>query len=329
MFSINEISNRELQKMDIHELRILARQVGVSSPTTRKKSELIDSIVSIITGKSVPELKNINRGRPAKNAATQYDFVEQQYKDKLNFSEFDPFDIAASPVDSYGINKKNNVINGVVTKQGDKTLLKKFKFAETLDDMEISQDLVNLYNLKENDVVTYVNNKENMQVLTINGQAVVPTGSLDAVNKTIKLAASNILFIDGVEQKKELLGKLKQFAKVIYLPANPASMLSDQNIVSVPMCQTNEKELFNSFCSACDVAQFYKNSCGAVVLVADNFLSVISAVYQFGENSLQVQNELFANISKLLQKGITFVGIIPSALNNLFANLSKSFDNIQ
>lgn len=45
---MNDFSLEYIQKLRIHELRDFARQMGVSSPTTMKKEELIDKIQSII-----------------------------------------------------------------------------------------------------------------------------------------------------------------------------------------------------------------------------------------------------------------------------------------
>lgn len=52
------------QDMGIHDLRTYAREVGVSSPTTKKRDELIQSIVAILDGKV--EASKSNMGRPVK-----------------------------------------------------------------------------------------------------------------------------------------------------------------------------------------------------------------------------------------------------------------------
>ena len=56
----------ELSKLNIHELRELARSVGVISPTTKAKKELIQKILTIIYGEAeVPAIKS-GAGRPAR-----------------------------------------------------------------------------------------------------------------------------------------------------------------------------------------------------------------------------------------------------------------------
>ena len=66
----------ELIFMSVHELRAVARDVGVRSPSNKKKSDLIDNILAIADKRQSPEF-NINRvGRPPidmhKNAHIPY-----------------------------------------------------------------------------------------------------------------------------------------------------------------------------------------------------------------------------------------------------------------
>lgn len=329
MVSINEFSNRELQKMDIHELRLLARQVGVSSPTSKKKAVLIDDIVAIITGKSVPELKNINRGRPAKQKASQYSLNPTNYQPIFATAEFDDDYLVASPSGEYSLNKRKTVVHGVVTKQQDGFYLKKFKFADTLDDALISQELVKLYGLKENDVVSYIKNQDKVSIHTVNGQPAWAKGTITVQNKNIQLSKRNIVFASSVTDKRNLLLDLQNYGKIIYIPANNLSVVSSPNITTIPLVTTSDEEVINNFCSSCDIAMYYKKNGGNVLLVSDNFLTVISAIKQFEyEKSVQLEQEVFSRIQNLINQGITFIGIIPSTLQNVFTGLSTTFDNI-
>ena len=62
-------SKEALQNLGIYELRNVARQVGVYSPTKYKKEILIDKILAIIQGEEQPYVKKTNQGRPAKQIA--------------------------------------------------------------------------------------------------------------------------------------------------------------------------------------------------------------------------------------------------------------------
>lgn len=57
----------EYEKLGIYQLRILARQLGVKDITLYKKSDLIDKIKDIVSGKTKPYIKTTKQGRPAKN----------------------------------------------------------------------------------------------------------------------------------------------------------------------------------------------------------------------------------------------------------------------
>lgn len=59
----NEISMRQAS---IFELRTLARNMGVNSPTTYKKEELINKMLKIINGDEKPEVPKSRAGRPPK-----------------------------------------------------------------------------------------------------------------------------------------------------------------------------------------------------------------------------------------------------------------------
>lgn len=58
-----------LQNLGIYELRNLARQIGVYSPTQFKKDELIEKVMAIVRGEEQPYLKKSKQGRPAKQLA--------------------------------------------------------------------------------------------------------------------------------------------------------------------------------------------------------------------------------------------------------------------
>ena len=56
--------------------------------------------------------------------------------------------------------------------------------------------------------------------------------------------------------------------------------------------------------------------------------SLAFAYNEDGEKSVQLEQEVFLRIQNLINQGITFIGIIPSTLQNVFTGLSTTFDNI-
>lgn len=61
-FDFNKLNN-----LRIHELRDLARNVGVKSPTSLKKDKLIEQVLLILSGEQEPHVNTTKQGRPAKS----------------------------------------------------------------------------------------------------------------------------------------------------------------------------------------------------------------------------------------------------------------------
>lgn len=83
----------ELDNLGIHELRTLARSVGVKSPTSKKRQVLLDEIRSIRAGDIKPQF-NTRFGRPIKNHTNQdallaklFIGVDDELNEKLEFDK--------------------------------------------------------------------------------------------------------------------------------------------------------------------------------------------------------------------------------------------------
>jgi len=63
--NLNDITREYLDGMSIHEIRTLAREIGVPHPTSLKKQEMIDCIIDIKDGKATPQVAK-KAGRPPK-----------------------------------------------------------------------------------------------------------------------------------------------------------------------------------------------------------------------------------------------------------------------
>ncbi len=59
-----DIKEIELEKVNTFALRTIARQMGVKSPTSRNKPDLINEIKKAIDGKNDTKTKQSNKGRP-------------------------------------------------------------------------------------------------------------------------------------------------------------------------------------------------------------------------------------------------------------------------
>ncbi len=92
------ISNEELKELCIYELRHLARDTGVKSPTSKVKQELIKQIIEIREGKREPILERSKKGRPPK----VYNFNKQKQKSITFCQEQSKYDcLGASTIIGY------------------------------------------------------------------------------------------------------------------------------------------------------------------------------------------------------------------------------------
>lgn len=64
---IKEYKIEVLRNLGVYELRELARNIGVSSPTTKKRKQLEQEILKISKGEIIPAGKQTNKGRPPKS----------------------------------------------------------------------------------------------------------------------------------------------------------------------------------------------------------------------------------------------------------------------
>jgi len=73
---MEKINVEKLNELGIFEIRNLAREVGVYSPTTLKKQELIEKILRIMEGQDEPYIKKTKQGRPPKNLTSINNLVD-------------------------------------------------------------------------------------------------------------------------------------------------------------------------------------------------------------------------------------------------------------
>ena len=79
-----ELTKDFLNNLGIYELRELARKMGVSSPTTKIRSELCELILKIQKGEISPNSKNIKRGRPPKSISKLINIADPEQTFNFN-----------------------------------------------------------------------------------------------------------------------------------------------------------------------------------------------------------------------------------------------------
>lgn len=78
-----KITQEILKELGIYELRELARQVGVESPTTKKRAELCEHILKISSGEMQPTNANPNKGRPPKSVSRALGIAQEVFPKEL------------------------------------------------------------------------------------------------------------------------------------------------------------------------------------------------------------------------------------------------------
>ena len=126
---INKALEIELDKLGIYELRNLARQLDVASPTTKKREELLKSIRSRISGEAPPDNKS-RAGRPAKQLHTSDNLLsnflvksDEELNDRFSALNIQPTEIVFRQdweMDLFTTTTESIYVNGVLrkTKEG-------------------------------------------------------------------------------------------------------------------------------------------------------------------------------------------------------------------
>ena len=69
-----EYTTEQLEQINIHSLRIIARDMGVRAPTALTKPVLIDEIIKVQSGEKEPYVPN-KRGRPAGKSVAEIQVI--------------------------------------------------------------------------------------------------------------------------------------------------------------------------------------------------------------------------------------------------------------
>lgn len=80
------MTEEQLNELSIFSLREIARNAGVASPTSKKKSQLIQEIMEIAAGKREPYVAKTKQGRPPKNSNYSWiDVFKPNYQSSSSF----------------------------------------------------------------------------------------------------------------------------------------------------------------------------------------------------------------------------------------------------
>ncbi|MBR2909534.1 MAG: hypothetical protein IKC11_04215 [Clostridia bacterium] len=194
----------DLLGLGIYELRELGRDVGVCSPTTLKKENLVDAILAVIYGEAPKRRVGKGRGRPTrrmeKPSKLFLDLLDKTNTPKIDCNVLDDEDeetCFTARVASFGKEYLDDedeefgvLAEGIVCEENGGFVVRKYKFVPTENDIKILAETVDALKLKDNDVIEYFSNdgKVVAEVMKING---VSTGVSFAEQKAFSKEKKN------------------------------------------------------------------------------------------------------------------------------------------
>lgn len=166
---MKNINEETLQELGIFEIRNIAREIGVHSPTIMKKQELIEKVMRVINGEEEPYVRTTKQGRPPKNISALNDLVDvivpskildEKREDRLKtfFNDFNE-SLNVKDYDS------NETYFKALIKVYDEYALAFLK--DIVEDVKnvvfINKSQLNFYNLRTGDEIAgkYIETKEN------------------------------------------------------------------------------------------------------------------------------------------------------------------------
>ena len=232
-------SRDELLALGIYDLRQLGRDVGVCSPTTLKKEQLVDAILEVIYGEAPKRRIGKGRGRPTRRAdkpskifldlidraaspKCETTFIYEDDNEYLN-SGFTFASMVASPSMSYESEEGEGLLKrGVVAVlAGGEYVVRKYRFVASNTETQINSELVAKYNLKDNDIIEYLEEDNKVvQIVTINGELISAITNCENEEQVeeieevfvgdakIAFGSSSVIFTDSKEQKNETYNKI-------------------------------------------------------------------------------------------------------------------------
>lgn len=233
-----------LTNLGVYELRELARQLGVSAPTTKKRKQLEQEILKISKGEEQPVVKKSNKGRPPKSIKRVENVLDVFVpKELLEITLNKKIDNEIGQINFQSNSENDNEqynVWGFVRKTISGYYY--FKTSASQECVSIPHNLVEKFGLVEGDKITAKAKKLSTdkyyvltEVLTINGsQPTLPRQLADIEQLTLiekpinKLEGiyegNNVLFMsdnlkDGILKLKEIIDPLsKDYTLVAFAP---------------------------------------------------------------------------------------------------------------
>lgn len=198
-------NEKSLNILNIKELRSLGKQLGVSSPASKSKKELIDFILKIVYGKEKPARTNLGRPTTRKfdidkcleklrntNCADDY-----KYNDYFGTKDYG-FQFLSSDKKQYS--DCESIEKRFFFRDGTKNYLRVKGFIDSKDDIEIDNSIVQKFNLENLDVVEIKRRKNFIKIYSINSVKVENNLSVLVDGKIVSGGSSQDFYFSTKEE---------------------------------------------------------------------------------------------------------------------------------
>lgn len=314
--SIESIYNeKSLYLLNIKELRSIGRQLGVSAPASKNKQELVDCILKIIYGEVNSSLRS-KYGRPSK---VEYDIDECLSKIKSNYVATEKIKnynyddniqdygikIVASKEEKYQAN--DNIETRFFCEENDEFYLRTKGFVNSDDDIKLTRDFVDKYNLENMDIVEIVKGKQCFNLYSINGIKIKNDAPIPLDSGVVNWGKSQDFYLSTKEEINQKINKLLDYCKdkdAKLMIFGNSNYFSD-NCYFVAYSETdNGSVVYKKLMGFIDTCQKNAISGENVIVVFENKTFVDNVLCSFDEDILcRIKKHLNDVISELTDVG--------------------------
>lgn len=329
----NIISDKVLENLGIYELRELARSLGVSSPTTKKRKELCDSILKISKGEQKGEIKKSNKGRPPKSVGKMSSFINEFVPEDILKLQKQPennnlniLTLAQNPLNISNYSNGSKQIYGYINSVNGHLYIKNLKTYNEFKDLVfyISIEISQKYDLREGDKILATGKMADMyycgivdNVLKINN---IETSTYTSLHerKNYDLSTFEIPLIN----EKLLDKQIKKGDRILYFFEN-----QEEAIVKVleSLEKNNDKIILLGLELAPEIIYYIKTKSN-IESFTTSFYNTLEESYDAVINSINHANTLLKDGSSVKFIIFDLMGIL-SRLDLYFTNENNKFLN--
>lgn len=320
-FDKNLFNEKSLYRLNIRELRHIGREMGVPSPTTKKKQELVEYILNVVYGKveipvrniygRKPNEKNIDKELLFKKIRVNSDFNQEFHTYTFN-EEFGALKVS-SPSSEY--DSQDNVETKIYCLNNGKHLLRTKAFIESPNDIELTPEFVEKFKLENLDIVEIIICENFIKLISVNGiKKQENLTEINVCNTTLHSGQNRDFYLSTKEEINSEIEKLiKNYSdKDITLLLFTKNDYNNKNLQSIKYLEDeNNSQIYKKL-------MLFAGLCEKSALSGEDIIVVI----EDGSLMKSILSEFDPDISKRIEKHLyeTFHNIIK--LGNIYISFN-------